>query len=330
MKIERKFSLSKIIYHYLLLRFALIFLVVVLVNTVTLSQRDTSVYNFGDFGGIILLDSVVVSASRNTLDIQDFIDMVRNDQSFYKAFNNIRHLSYLADNQIEMFSKKHKTKAKYIIQTKQYFDGKCRNMKFINESVKGNFFKKNRKHRYYTAKMYDRIFFTHGKVCNSEKIPDFNQNLKGMEKHIQELKKLIFSPGEKANIPLIGKKTAIFSKEMSKYYDYSITSKKYKDAHDCYVFGVSVKPEFQKNKKGKTVIKTLETYFEKSTFQVIARNYSLAYSGSLFDFDVNMEIELKKIDDYYVPDFIRYDGWWDIPTKKPEISVFTARFYEYH
>ena len=51
---------------------------------------------------------------------------------------------------------------------------------------------------------------------------------------------------------------------MATYYDFSISSKKYKDGTDCYVFGVKIKPEYTVKKKGKTVIKTLETYFEKS------------------------------------------------------------------
>jgi hypothetical protein len=203
-------------------------------------------------------------------------------------------------------------------------------MDIINETVDGIFFKKKRKYRYYTASMYDRIFFTTGKVCNTESQPNSDQQKKGMEKHVAELKKLIFSPGEKANVPLIGKKTEIFSEEMATYYDFSISSKKYKDSINCYVFGVMVKPEYQERKKSKTVIKALETYFEKSTFQVIARNYTLSYLGSLFDFDVSMEIELKKIKDFYVPEFIKYKGWWDIPTKKPEISTFSAHFYDFY
>ncbi len=293
-------------------------------------QRDSSIYNFGDFGGIILLDSVVVSASRNTLDVQDFIDMVRNDKSFYIAFNNIRTLSYTADNKINMYDKKNKIKAGYFSLTRQNYTDKCRTMKIMDEKVRGNFFKKKRKHRYYTAKMYDRLFFTKGKVCNVDPVSDYNQQVTGMEKHILELKKLIFSPGEKADVPFIGRKTEIFSKEMAEYYNYSITSKKYKDTIDCYVFGVEVKSEYQDRKKGKTVIKILETYFEKSNFQVIARNYNLAYDSSLYDFDVSMEIELKKVNGFYVPDFIQYNGQWDIPMKKPEISIFSARFYDFN
>ncbi len=309
--------------------FVLPFLFCLFATSPLLSQQDTSSYDFGDFGGIILLDSIVVSASRKSLNIQDFVDMVRNDESFYTAFNNIRTLSYSANNQIRMYDKKDKIKAEYYSLTKQHFDGDCRTMKIENENISGNYYKKKKKIRYYTAKMYEKIFFTKGKVCATD--PEFEglEESKGMGKHIAELKKLIFKPGEKADIPLIGKKTEIFSEEMAQFYDFSISFKKFKDSIECYVFSVVVKPEFQFKKKDKTVIKILETYFEKSNFQVIARNYTLTYAGTFFDFDVNMEIELKKVKNYYVPEFIRYEGWWDIPTRKPEISVFSARFFDF-
>ena len=312
------------------LKYSVLHIIFVFYLIPVLSQSDSTTYNFGDFGGIILLDSVVVSASKNSLDIDDFVDMVVNDESFFIAFHNIRTLSYSANNQIKMYAKKGKEKASYKSLTKQMFDGECRTMEVLEETTTGNFYKRKKKHRYYTAKMFDRIFFTHGKVCETEGKPNYDHPNKGMEKHVQELKKLIFDPGEKADVPLISNKTRIFSEEMSEYYNYSITSKEYKNGADCYVFSVKVKPEFTKRKTNKTVIKVLETYFEKNTFQVIARNYSLAYSGALFDFDVNMEIELKKVHNYYVPDYIKYNGWWDIPAKKPEISTFSAKFYDYH
>jgi len=177
--------------------------------------------------------------------------------------------------------------------------------------------------------MFDQLFFTHGKVCRSQQTTKAPPPRKGMGKHISELKKLIFSPGEKADVPIIGKKTEIFSKKMAKYYDYSITSSNYKNLVDCYVFSAVVKPEYQNRKEDKTVIKSLHTYFEKSNFQVIARAYQLKYYGALFDFDIRMKIELKKVGDAYVPEYLEYDGFWNVPMKKREISKFNARFYNY-
>lgn len=289
-------------------------------------QSDTTEYDFGDFGGIIYLDSLVVTASRSGFDVDDFIQIVQEDESFYRAFRNLRFLSYSAKNEIKMFDKKKRPIASYYSITQQQVDGPCRSMATFEEMVSGKFYKKKRKYRYYTAKMYDRLFFTHQPTCESTEEQPKEQSSKGMSKHVAELKKLIFQPGSKADIPLIGKKTAIFDPQMAAYYDFSISSKTYKGNQDCYVFTAVVKPEYQERKKDKTVIKFLETYFDKENFQVIARNYQLAYQSSLFDFDVTMGIELKKLQDQYAPVFISYDGQWDVPGKKPEICQFEVNF----
>jgi hypothetical protein len=69
----------------------------------------------------------------------------------------------------------------------------------------------------------------------------------------------------------------------------------------------------------------LETYFEKKTFQVIARNYYLKYDG-LFDFDVRMKVELNKPTDQYLPLSIDYKGQWKIPAKRREKVHFQIDF----
>ncbi len=290
-------------------------------------QRDT--IEFSSFS--IQLDSLVVTATRKGFDVDDFIKMVQEDESFYKAFRNIRTLTYTSDNDLKMFSKKGKIKASLKNTIQQTSDGRCRTMETINPEIAGKYYKRKKKIRYYTAKMHDRLFFTYGKVCESDRIEDQegledSKNLSGMSKHINELKKLIFYPGQKADVPFIGKKTAIFEEKMAKYYDFSISSKIYKSETDCYVFLAKVKDG---TKRDKTVIKYMETFFDKKTFQVIARNYHLAHSGAMFDFDVKMDISLKTIGEKYVPEFIAYDGQWDIPFNKREISKFNISFYNF-
>ncbi|MDB4414923.1 hypothetical protein OAG16_00690 [Saprospiraceae bacterium] len=290
-------------------------------------QRDT--IEFSSFS--IQLDSLVVTATRKGFDVNDFIKMIQEDESFYKAFRNIRTMTYTSDNDLKMFSKKGKVKASLINTINQTSDGRCRTMKTINPIISGKFYKRKKKIRYYTAKMHDRLFFTYGKVCESKRIEDQegydnSKNLTGMRKHINELKKLIFYPGKKADIPFIGKKTAIFEKNMAKFYDFSISSKTYKSKTDCYVFLAKVK---NGTKHSKTVIKYMETFFDKKTFQVIARNYHLSHSGTMFDFDVKMDISLNIIGEKYVPEFITYDGQWDVPFNKPEVSKFKISFYNF-
>ena len=295
----------------------------------TLGQSDSISHDFGGFGGMIYLDSLIVSATRNGFDVQDFIERVRADESFYQAFDNLRTLSYHSDNSIHFFDKKGRPKATYHAIIQQHSDGRCRQMSFFEELSSGNFYKRKhkRKHRYYTAKMHSELFLTYGTVC--EPLSSSKNKPKGIQKHITELKKLIFNPGEKADVPLIGKKTALFSDRMKGYYNYSISSEKYKGLTDCYVFTAEVKPEYLERKKDKTVIKYLKTYFSKDNLQIVARDYYLYYYGALFDFDVRMNVELTKFGALYVPEKIEYDGFWDIPARKPEIAKFTLTFYSF-
>ncbi|MEL7122682.1 MAG: hypothetical protein AAFO07_24760 [Bacteroidota bacterium] len=282
----------------------------------------------------IWMDSVVVKAQRDGFDVEAFITKVRNDKSFYQAFRNLRYVSYTADNEMHFENKKEKHKADYQSITRQNVMGSCRSMQTLSSNITGDFYKKKEKYRFYTAKMFDEIFFTKDTVCESLARDNINhidttKQLKGIQKHVQELKKLIFQPGERVNVPLIGHKTAVFDEDMRKYYQYNLKSEKYANAIDCYVFEVKMAPEYEERKEGKTIIKYMATYFDKSNFQVISRNYDLSYNGALFSFEVHMDIELTQVDGYYVPRQIEYDGFWNVITKRKEMGNFKAKFYDF-
>ncbi|MFK7982241.1 MAG: hypothetical protein AB8G86_19830 [Saprospiraceae bacterium] len=276
-----------------------------------------------DISAIVFLDSFVVTATKQGFSIDDFIDIVQKDESFFRAFHNLRFTPHLADNKVTIFNKKQQIKAANHHQTQQFVEGNCRSMTYLSENIQGKYFKKKRKHRYYTAQMHEQIFLTKGKICGAPSNPSISaNNLNGIQKHINELKKLIFQPGKEVDVPFIGGKTAIFKEDMLKYYNFSIISKAYKNRPDCFVFRAVAKPSYR---SGKTIIKYLETYFDKNDFQVLARNYHLKYSG-LFDFDVKMKVELTQLGDKYLPALVTYDGNWKIPTQRREIVDFSIGF----
>jgi hypothetical protein len=299
-------------------------------NYAVIAQNDSSYIDFGDFGGIIYLDSVMVMATREGLEVEDFIRYVQEDTSFYQAFRNIRTRSYRADNDIRLFNKKARQIAHYACRSIQTSDGRCSEMVREKEQIEGNYYKKKRKGKelkYYTAKLYHKLFLIEHPFCYDPKEITPDEAPKGMAKHISELKKLIFSPGQKADVPLIGNKTAIFDAQMARYYDFHFTGGQYQNKWDCYIFSAFVKPKYQEKKENKTVIKSLSTYFDRETFQVLGRSYQLTYEGLLYSFDITMEIELTKKGNDYLPKYLSYDGYWDIAFKKPEIAKFNARFY---
>ncbi len=279
--------------------------------------------------GVIYLDSVVVTASKKGFDVDDFIRMVTTDNTFYRAFKNLRFADYYFKNNIKFYKKNGLLKASYKSINHQKFEDNCRSME-VNEQIENkNFYKGNNKNKFYTAKMYERIFYTQGTICNEDTTVStdfFTKSQDKIEEYISELKKFVFSPGQEVDVPFIGKKMQIFSSKMSKYYTFSIQHIKYQDTLPCYLFSAVVKPEFED--RNKTIIKYLHTYFAKNSLQIIARKYHLSYKNFFYDFDVKMDVRLKKKKKKYFPVDIRYNGIWDIVFKKEENCAFRTQIYD--
>jgi hypothetical protein len=276
------------------------------------------------FGGIVYLDSLVVTATKKGFSTEDFIAMVQQDASFYQAFENIRLLAYESDNDIRFFDKKGRESAGLKNRIRQNMEGTCRTMDILHQEVTGDYYKRDKSPRYFTAHMYESVFFTFQRTCHTNKSSKPETET---EKHIEKLKVLIFKPGAAVDVPVIGKKARIFSPVLQPCYDYAIASKKYQSDTDCYVFSLKWKENLSKRSQQKTIIRQLETYFNNSTFEVVARNYDLFYNGSLIDFDVQIVIELTKVGEQYLPENLHLEGSWDIPFHGVERVRFDTKFY---
>jgi len=299
------------------MKYFLLTVIVLFSNLLAAQDKNLS----KDIAAIVFLDSFVVTASQQGFNVADFIDIVQKDESFFLAFHNLRLHDYYSDNEIAIYGKKKAVKAAYKNRIHQKVVDRCRTMDILEETITGNFFKNKRQrtHRYYTARMHESVFFTKGKICETRDRPEVSeQKLSGLSKHINELKKLIFQPGREVDVPLIGGKTAIFKEDMLKFYNFSIASDNYQDTTACYIFKAIAKPKYR---KGKTIIKYLETFFDATTFQVLGRNYHLQYDG-VVRFDVKMKVELKQVEVGYIPNFIEYNGVWKVPFKKEERVLF--------
>ncbi len=269
----------------------------------------------------IVLSEVVVS---NKLNLQAFVDRVRSDTSFYKAFRNLHLLGYTSINDIRMLDKSGQTRASLSGKIQQIREGNCRRMEKLSETVTGDFYDEDGGYNYYTARMYASLFFTNGSVCGENNIvygTDFSTEGKsGMEKHREQLKMLFFNPGRKIRgIPFLSGKTPIYDDEMADKYDLSIDMDRYYD-QSCYIFTQKVKPGMEDD----VVVREMKTWFDDRSFDVVARNYSLKYDAGIYDFDVNMEVRISRVGDLQVPSLIRYSGNWKAPFKKRERGLFTA------
>jgi len=277
----------------------------------------------------IQLDEYVVKASRYGFDVNGFIKRVETDTTFYKAFKNLRIVSYTSDNDIRIIDKKEGVKASLLSTTRQTEREACRTMQVLKEKTTGDFYTRGGKYNYYTARLYASLFFTRGKVCGETNLVkggnDAVTDESSMEKHKDQLKTLIFNPGQPIpGVPIVGKKVAIFDNDVAPMYNFSISSANYGNI-PCYVFTAKVKPY----NRDDVVINELVTYFNKDNYEIVARNYSLSYKTWLFDFDVQMQVEMTHFEKFLIPSVIHYTGNWSVPFRKRERAIFTAKFYDF-
>src|SRR5262245_4736257 len=111
---------------------------------------------------MINLSEVVV---RTDINVPKFIDRVKNDTTFYKAFRNLHVLGFTSLNDIRIVDKKGHPQASLQSRTRQNHSNGCRTMDVLEEKTEGDFYDNDKNYNYYTAGLYAGLFFTKGKVC---------------------------------------------------------------------------------------------------------------------------------------------------------------------
>lgn len=279
---------------------------------------------------MVQLSEVVL---RTDLNIATFIDHVKKDTTFYKAFRNLRVLGFTAWNDIRVKDKKGNIKASLVSKTMQLRSKGCRSMEILSEKTTGNFFDNDRNYNYYTGQLYAGLFFTNGTVCGESNVVkgvDFKpKGLKGIEKRKEQLKMLFFNPGKKIpGIPFIGDKIDIFDPDRAQHYDFTLDYGEYEE-QSCYVFSIKAKTDLRGGERNAIVIDNMITWFNAKTMEVMARNYNMSYEAAVYDFDISIEVQMTKFGNYLVPKMLRYIGNWDVVTKKRERGMFTATLFDF-
>lgn len=290
------------------------------------SQDTTIIYKNQSF---TLADVVV----RNNFNIPSFIEYVKNDTTFFKAFRNLRVLSFSSYNDIRLNDKKGNEKASLISTTRQTYANGCRTMETLEQKYTGDFYDKKGNYNYTTADIYASLFFTTGKVCGETNIVKGRtfsvKGKSGLEKHKEQLKQLFFNPGTKIpGLPFVGNKVGLFDEDVAKLYDYRIDKTDYL-GQDCYVFTIKPREDLSSGEKNDIVIDEMTTWFNTRTLEIVGRNYSLSYNAGVFDFDVDMQVQLEKFGDLLVPKVLRYKGNWGVIFKPQERATFTATLFDF-
>lgn len=285
-----------------------------------LSAQEIDRFNPDTLKTISLESSVNIVSER--LSAETFIRAVINDTSFYQAFRQMKNYSFIAENRIYTYDKKNKVNGRIYRKIRHRNTGPVK-MEYLVKQDTGKVFKKNGKYQLYTLEMFDYIFMN---AYQSDFVPDAVQKGTGggtLSGYKAKLKTLIFNPGKPVKgIPFIGSKTEIFTANMRQYYDYTFQSATYLDSIPVYRFIVKVKPGLSKWTKDGLMIKELITVFDKRNFEILGRQVDMKYSNMLFDFDVQMNIEMGYFGEEKLPSKITYQGNWNVPLKKQERASF--------
>nr|WP_121269623.1 hypothetical protein [Pedobacter schmidteae] len=275
----------------------------------------------------IQLDSTVnITAER--LSAETFIRAVTTDTSFYQAFRSMKKYAFTAENSIYTYDKKNRVNGKLYRKIKRKSTAPW--IEYLVKQDTGHLFKKNGKYELYTAELFDYIFmnayqsaYTSGSAMG--KVAGANAGYK------EKLKTLIFSPGRPVKgLPFIGDKTEIFTANMRQYYDYTFYSATYLDTIPVYRFKVTIKPDLSKRTKESLMIKELTTIFDKRNFEILGRYVDMKYSNMLFDFNVQMNIEMQYFGEEKLPAKVSYQGNWNVPLKKAERASVLVLQGNYH
>lgn len=289
--------------------------------------QDTTV--IWDNQKITLPDAVV----KNNLDYKSILTRIKNDTTFYKAFRNLRIIEFTSYNDIRILNKDRSVKASWSSKTTQHRENDCRIMEVINQQTTGDYFDRKGNCNYTTGEMYASIFLTKNQVCGETNIVTGHafdlKNKSGMEKHKEQLKMLFFDPGKKIpGIPFIGDKLDLYDEHAHKVYDYKLDFVDYKGSF-AYVFTIKPKEDLGLFRKDDVVVDEMVTWFDYKSFEVLARNYALSYKVGVYDFDVNMQVEMTRVGDLLVPKTLRYKGDFSAIFKRRERGEFTATLFDF-
>ncbi len=290
------------------------------------AEIDSSFWK--EISALVLLDSITIKPEDPILNIDSFVQLVLSDESFYDAFKNLRFYGHQFDQKIEFKDKRNKVLNYYKGIHIQQMNDSCRHMNVISKEHSKNYYRRKNQYRYLTSKIIDRVFYTKDTICVNQTIESISPPDSKFEENIEKLKILVFKPGHDVKVPLLGTKLSIFSKEMRKYYNYSVSQIPY-NGNFSYIFDVELKPEFTNNNT-KTVIRQMSTYFDANNFRILAREYQLEYRTGFYSFDIDIDVNLTKWNETYLPESVRYSGFWKLIGRKAERCDFIFKFSNFN
>lgn len=276
----------------------------------------------------ILLDEAVVVAQREGFDVRAFIARVREDTTYQDAFLNLRRHPHRTDGELRVYDPRDRERAGFHRSARLVRSGDLATQVIDSVREEGRLRKADGDHRYLTARMFQSLFFPDGPRPVPAAVDEVDPSRaigSRFERYRADLKAFMFNPGEGLDVPIVGDKLALFEPGIARHYAMSIWSGQ-RNGHACWVFSADALPDIPRNA---VVIRTMDTWFDKATGRVMAREYRLAHTGMLVSFDITMVVDLDVKDGLLVPTHVKYDGEWDLPLQRRERVRFFLRTREW-
>ena len=107
---------------------------------------------------IILLDEVQISVSDTGFTVSDFIDIIKQDTSFYMGFKHLRYYPHRFQSELSIFNKKGREIGNLKREGVHNVINDTAWVLIENEQDVGKVYKKNGKYKYYTPEAFDEVF----------------------------------------------------------------------------------------------------------------------------------------------------------------------------
>jgi hypothetical protein len=292
---------------------------------------DPTAGKAGDGHGLDDVPSSFPNAGSGTMNLARMESVLQADTTLFRAFRNLRFAGYRFTNELVFTGSDGEKPGIYHSVNRQYYRDSCRSMEIEKEWINDNFYSGNHKHRFWTARLYDSLFYTSTLTCGEPwfmpMIPD-DPDKSLMDRYTDQLKIVVFRPGMETDLPFIGSKTAIFSDELRDYYRFEVGSGEHL-GRTVHLFRATPRPQLTKKQMDQLAIQYLETGLDRDNLQVLYRKYHVKMSNWLFECDIRTTIDVQLRNGRYFPTRISYDGYWDIIGLDGERGRFEIVFSEF-
>ncbi|MDC3258317.1 hypothetical protein OAU28_03090, partial [Flavobacteriales bacterium] len=191
---------------------------------------------------MIFLDDIEISEENNGFSVEEFIEYVKKDTTFYMGFKNLRYYTHNFSSELNIFNKNDIAIGILRKSGLHFSNGKQAWIELDSIFDSGKIFKRNGDYKFYTPEAFDEVFFPSDTI-NVDLVISKSDDSDEDSQNLRDAKTVGFTIGT-ADVEQkkggMSKRLAVFDVDMQKYYDYTIGEIIYNEK-ECYTFSIKNK-----------------------------------------------------------------------------------------